>query len=241
MRNPPTAPRSARSGHKPNAAAIVAAEARAAGLEVTPDRQGRFRIVGDAAELGKIHWRATPLAAQKIEILVGSVIRGREKQPARISSDENADGQKTRGRASATKPPNAFTPGPKARALLRGREIAEADLRAADGAFSLHEVMALLRVSRQAIDKKVKQDALLAVPGPGNERRYPACQFDSGGVVPGLRTVLHALPSRNPWFRLNFLVNPEPSLAGRRPCDLLRDGDPTSVVAAATQVTEMGV
>jgi hypothetical protein len=240
MRNPPTALRSTSSGHKPDAAAIVAAEARAAGLEVTPDRQGRFRIVGDAAELGRIRWRAPPLAAQRIEILVGPAIRQTRKLRSRVGEADNADPPKPGGKTSTAEPPSAFTPGPEARALLRGREIAEADLRAADGAFSLHEVIALLRVSRQAIDKKVKHDALLAVPGPGNERRYPACQFHHGGAVAGLRSVLHALPSRNPWLRLNFLVNPEPRLAGRRPCDVLRDGDPASVVAAAERVAEMG-
>lgn len=133
-----------------------------------------------------------------------------------------------------------FEPSAKARALLRGIEIAEADLKAADGTFSLDEVMRLLRISRQAIDKKVKQNALLAVPGPGNERRYPACQFRSDGIVPGLAAVLRALPSSNPWLRLNFLVNAEPRLGRKRPCDLLRRGDYAPVVEAATRVGEMG-
>ncbi|HLB97400.1 MAG TPA: hypothetical protein VJK90_07035, partial [Acetobacteraceae bacterium] len=85
--------------------------------------------------------------------------------------------------AARLRPMRGFEPGPRARALLRGIEIAEQDLKTAGGTLGLGDVMRLLRVSRQAIDKKVKADALLAVPGPGNERRYPACQFRSDGVV----------------------------------------------------------
>jgi hypothetical protein len=123
---------------------------------------------------------------------------------------------------------------------LRGIEIAEQDLKIAGGAFDLDDVVRLLRISRQAIDKKVKADALLAVPGPGNERRYPVCQFRSDGIVPGLRQVLQALPSCNPWFRLNFLVNPEPRLSGERPCDRLQRGDYAAVVEAAARTAVMG-
>lgn len=142
--------------------------------------------------------------------------------------------------AIRTGPVVGFEPGPRARALLRGIEIAEQDLKAAGGTFGLDDVMRLLRISRQAIDKKVKADALLAVPGPGNERRYPVCQFRSDGIVPGLREVLQALPSRNPWARLNFLVNPDPRMAGARPCERLQRGDVAAVIEAAARTAVMG-
>jgi hypothetical protein len=138
------------------------------------------------------------------------------------------------------RPIRGFEPGARARALIRGIEIAEQDLKTAGGTFGLGDVMRLLRVSRQAIDKKVKADALLAVPGPGNERRYPACQFRSDGVVPGLREVLQALPSRDPWFRLNFLVNPASRLSGARPYEMLQRGDHAAVVEAAARTAAMG-
>jgi len=142
--------------------------------------------------------------------------------------------------AARLRPMRGFEPGPRARALLRGIDIAEQDLKTAGGTFGLDDVMRLLRVSRQAIDKKVKADALLAVPGPGNERRYPACQFRSDGVVPGLREVLQALPSRDPWFRLNFLVNPDSRLSGVRPCEMLQRGNHAAVVEAAARTAAMG-
>ena len=68
----------------------------------------------------------------------------------------------------------------KRKRLLRGRQIAEQDLRAAGGAYDLQQVTELLRISRQAVDKKVKDDALLAVPGRNGQRRYPAVQFRPG-------------------------------------------------------------
>ena len=60
----------------------------------------------------------------------------------------------------------AFEPDARSRAILRGVQIAEADLRASGGAFDLQAVRTLLRgVSRQRIDKQVREGSLLAVPG----------------------------------------------------------------------------
>ena len=129
---------------------------------------------------------------------------------------------------------NAYAPNARARALLRGVKIAEEDLKDAGGAFNFEETQALLNgVSRQALDKRVKEGSLLAVPGPSNRRRYPAFQFTGEGVVPGLRKVQDALPTRNPWAVLNFLVRPDERLHGRKPIDVLRGGEVDLVVSAA--------
>lgn len=135
---------------------------------------------------------------------------------------------------------DAYALSPKAKALLRGRQIAEQDLRAAGGAYDLQQVTELLRISRQAVDKKVKDDALLAVPGPNGQRRYPAAQFGPDGLPAGLKAVLRALPSLSAWFRLNFLANPDPLLDGRRPIDVLHQGRVDEVVAVAKRVAEQG-
>lgn len=122
----------------------------------------------------------------------------------------------------------------RARALLRGWEIAEADLKEAGGAFTAEEARRLLNgVTRQALEKRVRDGSLLAVPGPSNRRRYPAMQFTHESVVPGLEAVQKALPTRNPWTILNFLVRPDKRLGGRKPIEVLRDGDVDLVVSAA--------
>ena len=133
-----------------------------------------------------------------------------------------------------------YQPGAKARALLRGIEIARQDLRESGGAFDLAQVTALLGISRQAVDKKVKDDALLAVPGPNGQRRYPVVQFTQEGVVQGLKQTFAALPGASGWFRLNFLVNPEPRLGNVRPIELLQKGQVDIVVEAARHQGEQG-
>ena len=96
---------------------------------------------------------------------------------------------------------SAFEPDARSRALLRGRDIARLDLKAAGGAYDLDEVRTMLHgVTRQGVDARVKEGSLLAVPGPSNRRRFPTVQFTSAGeVVAGLKEVQSALPTRNPW------------------------------------------
>ncbi len=143
----------------------------------------------------------------------------------------------TEGRVEAS----AYVPNARARALLLGMKIAEADLREAGGAFRPDEVQTLLNgVSRQALEKRVKDGSLLAVPGPSNRRRYPVIQFTQEGVVPGLKSVQAALPTRNPWAVLNFLVRSDSRLGGRKPIDVLRDGDVDRVVSAARAMGVQG-
>ena len=129
---------------------------------------------------------------------------------------------------------DAYAISPRARALLRGSQIAAADLKEAGGAFDLEQVQTLLNgVSRQAVEKRVKEGSLLAVPGPSNRRRYPTVQFTRDGLVPGLKEVQEALPTRNPWAVLNFFVRPDERLGGRKPIDVLRLGNVELVVSAA--------
>jgi len=138
--------------------------------------------------------------------------------------------------------PTAFAPSHRARALLRGREIAGQDLEAAGGTYDLAQVRSLLGgVTRQAIDKRVRAGSLVAVPGPGGRRRYPTIQFKAdGSVVPGLPELQRALPTRNPWAVLNFLVQPEPRLSGKAPISLLRKGQVGLAIEAARRLGEQG-
>lgn len=135
----------------------------------------------------------------------------------------------------------AYAPSSRARALLRGRQIAKNDLLAAGGAYDLAEVQTMLNdVSRQAIEKRVKEGSLLAIPGPNNRRRYPVMQFTQEGVVPGIKDVQGALPTRNPWAILNFFVQPDPHLDGQKPIDVLREGKVDLVIAAARSMGSQG-
>jgi hypothetical protein len=136
----------------------------------------------------------------------------------------------------------SFAASPRARALLRGKQIAADDLAESGGSYTLEDVRLLLNsVSRQSIEKRVREGRLLAVVGPNNKRFYPVAQFhDDGSVVDGLSEVQDALATRNGYAVLNFLVNPDPRLGDRKPIDLLKQGEVAAVVAAAARVGEQG-
>jgi hypothetical protein len=136
----------------------------------------------------------------------------------------------------------AFAPDVRGRAILEGVRVAQQDLEDAGGAYDLEQVRTLLRgISRQAIDKRVQEGSLLAVPGPSNHRSYPTLQFNrDGSIVAGLRDVREALPVESPWAVLNFLVNPDDRLEGRKPIDVLRSGNVGEVIEAARLYGEAG-
>ena len=136
----------------------------------------------------------------------------------------------------------AFEPDARSLAILEGVRIAQEDLREAGGAYDLDQVRTLMRgVSRQAIDKRVKEGSLLAVPGPSNRRSYPTLQFNPDGtVVDGLKAVSEALPTSNPWTILNFLAQPDDRLRGRKPIDVLKEGKIDLVVETARRMGQQG-
>ncbi|WP_293400318.1 hypothetical protein [Phenylobacterium sp.] len=91
------------------------------------------------------------------------------------------------------------------------------------------------------MDKRVHDGALLAVPGPSGHRHFPTIQFNrDGSVVDGLKGVQAALNFSSPWAVLNFLVNDNDRLGGRRPIDLLRDGKVEPVLVAAQSIGVQG-
>ncbi|WP_245286598.1 hypothetical protein [Bradyrhizobium sp. ARR65] len=135
-----------------------------------------------------------------------------------------------------------FAPDPRALAVLEGVRIAQEDLRRSGGAYDLDQVRTLLRgISRQAVDKRLQEGSLLAVPGPSNHRSFPTLQFNADGtVVEGLKSVREALPTDNPWTMLNFLAQPDDRLGGRKPIDLLKEGKVELVVEAARRMAQQG-
>lgn len=138
--------------------------------------------------------------------------------------------------------PQAFEPDARAQAILRGVKAAHASLAAAGGAYTLEQVQALLGgITRQAVEKRVREGGLLAVPGPSGRRAYPTVQFaDDGSPVPGLKAVREALGDAGPWSALSFLVSPHDDLGGRRPVDLLSAGKLGLVLEAARRMDLQG-
>jgi hypothetical protein len=98
-------------------------------------------------------------------------------------------------------------------------------------------------ISREELDERIERQELLALPpveleSLGRVEGFPRVQFTETGVLPGLAQVLAAMPDEDPWVKFNYLVNPDVRLAGRRPIDLLGQGEIEAVVAAARRVGE---
>ncbi|MDQ0474772.1 antitoxin Xre/MbcA/ParS toxin-binding domain-containing protein [Labrys wisconsinensis] len=109
-------------------------------------------------------------------------------------------------------------------ALARNVEHRQALLAAAGGVVSAEAAGRVLGITRQAVDKRRRAGALLAVR-EGSDWRYPVCQFGQGEVVPGLAEVVRGLGAAGPWATLDFLLAPDTALGGRTPLEALRSGD----------------
>lgn len=94
---------------------------------------------------------------------------------------------------------------PEAALLAEGAKLKSDLLERAGGALGVGQVAGLLRVSRQAVDKRRKVSKLIAVPA-GEDYVYPACQFTDQGVVTGLDKALGMMPIQDPWMRLEWLL-----------------------------------
>lgn len=177
------------------------------------------------------------LGSGHIQRLPGLVIKAEGCRKVWRHVKPSARGKKTAVDVSA------FEPSSRAKALLKGVQIAQNDLKESGGAYDLDQVRVMMNgISRQMVDRKVRDGSLLAVPGPSNRRAYPTVQFTSDGTVaPGLKAVKEALPTDNPWVVLNFLVRPDPRLDGRKPIDLLKAGEIDLVVDAARRVGQQGL
>jgi hypothetical protein len=69
---------------------------------------------------------------------------------------------------------------------------------------------------------------------------FPAWQFTDHGTIPGLERVLLALTDHDEWMQNVFFINPNTRLSGRRPLDLLREGEIQEVLDAAREFGQHG-
>ncbi len=104
-------------------------------------------------------------------------------------------------------------------------------LEKAGGGLTLTEAAALLGMSRQAVHKRIKAGTVLAMMN-GAELVLPRGQFTPAGIVPGLSAVLAPFKVAGAWSALQFLVEPDPNLAGI-PLRALTEGRIAAVVDAA--------
>ncbi|HEU4987895.1 MAG TPA: helix-turn-helix domain-containing protein [Rhizobiaceae bacterium] len=114
-------------------------------------------------------------------------------------------------------------------ALARNVEHRMQLIERAGGTLSAEDAGRLLGISRQAVDKRRRSGALLAVR-EGSDWRYPACQFGEMDVLAGMADVIRAYASAGPWVALDFLLAPDSALGGRSALEVLKSGDRHAVL-----------
>lgn len=130
---------------------------------------------------------------------------------------------------------------PLAIARLRGKVAMHEVLGQEGGALTASQVGEVLGISRQAVDKRRKGGQLLALSLPRRGLLYPAWQFrETGAPLGGFVEVLDALSDHDPWAQARFFLDGTDRLGGKRPLDVLRDGDLEAVLDAARAFGEHG-
>lgn len=114
-----------------------------------------------------------------------------------------------------------------AAALLRGMARREELKQTEGGHLSADEARLCLGLSKTAILERFHKGRLLGWREKQNAVRFPAWQFDEGGMLPGFEEALQILnekPSWDEWSKILFFLSPRHSLKDKRPLDCLRDG-----------------
>lgn len=130
-------------------------------------------------------------------------------------------------------------PDPLTAALLRGAEMKRALLKAEGGVLSAPQLAEHLGITPQGLGKKREKNQVFWLE-VGDGYVYPAFQLGPSGLLRGIREVLDAFEEDDPWARVNFMLTGDARLGGRRPLDVLREGNVASVTRAARGYGEHG-
>ena len=130
-----------------------------------------------------------------------------------------------------------------ARAHLRGLGARQRLAEAEGGSWSSEEAAQRLQISKTAVLKRLAAGRLLAWREERLQAaRFPRWQFDEHGqVLAGLEEVveiLHQDERLDAWGKILFFLQEKPSLGGRRPLDLIRQGKLKEVRLAAQAYAE---
>jgi hypothetical protein len=123
---------------------------------------------------------------------------------------------------------------------LRGFELRQEMLKNAEGVLSSGKVAELLKLSRQAVDKRRAANQLLALTQGRRGYSYPSFQFENGKTLDGLEEVLGNLSALDPWMQVRFFTSPHERLGSKTPIEALRSGRVSDVVRAASGYGEQG-
>ena len=125
-------------------------------------------------------------------------------------------------------------------ARLRGLREREKLLEVEGGTLSADHVAKHLGITRQAVNKRRQQGALVGLDAGRHGYLYPAWQFVREGTIPDLEPALQTLKGHDPWMQHIFMVSGNTRLTDRTPLDALRQGLLDDVLTAARALGEHG-
>lgn len=164
-----------------------------------------------------------------------------EKELARVASEDSnlsvlvaALLQPSSGQLPAT------DDDPLRAARLRGIEARDELLKAEGGPLKGEEVAKLLGCTRQSVDDRRREGKLLAVELGRRGFLYPFWQFADVGLLAGMDRILPLLKDFPPLAQMRFFLSGNHQLGGKRPLDLLRQGEIDAVEQAAASFGEQG-
>ncbi|WLC16652.1 hypothetical protein [Bradyrhizobium diazoefficiens] len=131
------------------------------------------------------------------------------------------------------------TPDPLRAARSRAAQAMADLVRAEGGPLGVDEVAQVLGISRAAVDKRRKNDALIGIQDGARAVRYPSWQFTATGVLEGIPEALGVIGVKDPWMRLQFFLSHDRDLDAT-PLKALRDGRIAEVVSAAAKFGRQG-
>lgn len=127
---------------------------------------------------------------------------------------------------------------PEAAAIARA-VVVKQRLLAETPSYTTSEVAQLLAISSEAVRKQRISQKLLAIEH-ASDWYFPAWQFTTDGVLPGLKEVLEAMPVKSAWVRLELFTSPIESLDSKTIIDLLRSGSVEDIAEAVDVVSNYG-
>jgi len=101
------------------------------------------------------------------------------------------------------------------RALARGAAAKQEMLQAAGGCLSSGDVARLLGKTVSAVNQRRARNQILAVPLSGGEWGFPANQFASGDLRPGIADIVSSAGTMSPWVLLSILLDRVPGSEAR--------------------------
>jgi hypothetical protein len=121
---------------------------------------------------------------------------------------------------------------PLTSARLRGIEAKRKLLESEGGIVSSTKAAEILKLTRQAVDKRRKEGKLLGLELGKRGYLYPSWQFG----LQGLGEVLSALEGQDFWEKVSFFLNPNDLLEDETPLAVLTKGQKTEDVIRAAKV-----